>query len=266
MFKENPDNMRMEPTPERVLSICRILSHESMTHEELRAAMTLGQNGVDEIDQVNKSISVAKDELGLIDTKNNRLQYIENAEIIASPDNFRKYVASKVFLKKSSTFVMFSKWYISQNERIFSLKKWEVMAKTCGSEISDLSAVNENAVLGWRFWASFLGLGYLSGTVMIPNMKTRLQDILATVFSESFEYDQSVRATDFIAWLTPKLPEADLSGRLPLAVSAALRTLHELGLIKLETWRDSNKIMLYVIDGEPINDFSHITVCKEVQH
>lgn len=60
------------------------------------------------------------------------------------------------------------------------------------------------------------------------------------------------------------MPEVDMSGKLPLAFSAGLRTLHELGLIKLETWRDSNRVFLYSVDGDPINDFSHITVRKEV--
>ena len=48
-----------------------------------------------------------------------------------------------------------------------------------------------------------------------------------------------------------------------MALSAALRTLHELDMIKLETWMDSDKVMLYNVDGDPINNFSHITV-KEV--
>ena len=56
-----------------------------------------------------------------------------------------------------------------------------------------------------------------------------------------------------------------MTGKLPLALSAGLRTLHELGLIKLETWRDSNRIFLYPVDGDPINDFSHITVTEEVR-
>ena len=100
--------------------------------------------------------------------------------------------------------------------------------------------------------------------MFLPNMKIRLQDILATSFNQKFKYGETIRATDFIDWLSGKLPEADLSNKLPLAVSAGLRTLHELGLIKLETWRDSNKIMLFFVDGDPINDFSHITVSEEV--
>lgn len=28
MFKVNPDGMRMEPTPERVISVCRLIAHK----------------------------------------------------------------------------------------------------------------------------------------------------------------------------------------------------------------------------------------------
>ena len=100
--------------------------------------------------------------------------------------------------------------------------------------------------------------------MIIPNMKIRIEDVLATTFADKFNYDEAIRATDFITWISTKMPEVDMSGKLPLAFSAGLRTLHELGLIKLETWRDSNRVFLYSVDGDPINDFSHITVRKEV--
>ena len=57
------------------------------------------------------------------------------------------------------------------------------MAKICGSEVKELSALNENAVLGWRFWAAFLGIGYsetvLPIGVIAPNpvITTRLNSI-----------------------------------------------------------------------------------------
>ena len=144
------------------------------------------------------------------------------------------------------------------------MDKWEVMAVTSGEENAELSAVDENAVLGWRFWAAFLGLGYLNRTMFLPNMKIRLQDVFATSFAQRFKYGETIRATEFIDWLSSKLPEVSFNNRLPLAISAGFRTLHELGLIKLETWRDSNRIMLFFVDGDPINDFSHITVSEEV--
>lgn len=264
MFKVNPDGMRMEPTPERVLSVCRLVAHKSMTREEVRKAMTLGINDEKELDQINKSIDVALKELSLIRAQADNLVLAVDPSVIASPTSFRRYVSSRVFSAKDTTFYMFTRWLISQNERIFSLKTWEGMAKTCGSEVKELSALNENAVLGWRFWATFLGLGYLSGTMIIPNMKLRLEDILATTYTEKFKLNETILAQDFMLWLSTKIPEVELGSKLPLALSAGLRTLHEVGLIRLETWSDSTPIMLYYVDGDPINSFTHISVKEAI--
>ena len=263
MFKTNPDGMRMEPTPERVFALCRMIAYKRMTNEELRTSMTLGSNDESAIGQINASLSVAIEELHILRRKDNFIEFAADKSVIASPVNFRRYVASIVFQQKDTTFYLFSKWIISKNDELFKLSNWEVMAKTCSSEIAELSKVNENAVLGWRFWAAYLGLGYLNKTMFLPNMKIRIQDVLATEYENTFNYDEQVRSTEFISWLSSKIPEADTSGRLPLAVSAALRTLDELDLIHLETWRDSNRTMMFYVDGDK-NDFSHITVRKEI--
>lgn len=264
MFKVNPDGMRMEPTPERVLSVCRLVAHKSMPREEVRKTMTLGLNDEKGVAQINASIDVALKELSLINAENEILKLAVDPSVIASPSAFRRYVSSRVFSAKDTTFYMFTKWLISQNERIFSLKTWEGMAKVCGSEVKELSALNENAVLGWRFWAAFLGIGYLSGTMIIPNMKLRLEDVLATTYTEKFKFNETILAQDFILWLSAKMPEVEIGGKLPLALSAALRTLHDIGLIKLETWSDSPPIMLYYVDGDPINSFTHISVKEAI--
>lgn len=264
MFKVNPDGMRMEPTPERVLSVCRLVSHKSMNRDEVRNAMSLGVNDEKTLDQINKSINVALEELALIRANADNLVLAVDPSVIASSEAFRRYVSAKVFSAKDTTFHMFTKWLIAQNERIFVLKTWEGMAKTCASEVKELAALNENAVLGWRFWAAFLGLGYLSGTMIIPNMKLRLEDILATTYTEEFKYNETVLAQDFLLWLSTKLPEVEMGSNLPLALSAGLRTLHEIGLIKLETWSDSTPVMLYHVDGDPINGFTHISVKEAI--
>ncbi len=89
MFKINPDSMRMEPTPERVLSVCRLIAQKSITHEELRQAMTLGQNGDKELDQINKSLAVALEELNIVKTKDNQLELTVDPQVIATPVNFK---------------------------------------------------------------------------------------------------------------------------------------------------------------------------------
>ena len=264
MFKANPDGMRMEPTPERVLSVCRLVAQKSMTREEIRQAMTLGINNEKSLDQVNKSINVAL-ELSLINAQADKLLLTVDPSLIASSIAFRRYVSARVFSAKDTTFYMFTRWLISQNEKIFALKSWEGMAKTCGSEMKELSGLGENDVLGWRFWAAFLGFGYLSGSMIIPNMKLRLEDVLATSYTEKFMYNETILAQDFMLWLNTKLPEVEIGNKLPLALSAGLRTLHEVGLIKLETWSDSTPIMLYYVDGDPINSFTHISVREAIK-
>ena len=124
MFKVNPDGMRMEPTPERVLSVCRLIAHESMTRDEVRKAMTLGVNDEKELDQINKSINVALEELSLIKAEADNLVLAVDPGVIASPAAFRRYVSARVFSAKDTTFQMFTKWLIAQNERILSLKSW----------------------------------------------------------------------------------------------------------------------------------------------
>ena len=128
MFKVNPDGMRMEPTPERVLSVCRLIAHKSMTRDEVRKAMTLGINDEKELDQINKSINVALEELSIIKAQADNLVLAVDPSVIASATAFRRYVSSRVFSAKDTTFHMFTKWLVSQNERIFSLKSWEGMA------------------------------------------------------------------------------------------------------------------------------------------
>ena len=80
MFKVNPDGMRMEPTPERVLSVCRLVAQKSMTREDIRKAMTLGVNDERELDQINKSINVALEELSVIKAEADNL-------VLAIPKN-----------------------------------------------------------------------------------------------------------------------------------------------------------------------------------
>ena len=171
MFKTNPDSMRMEPTPERVLSVCRVIAQKSMTRDELRKTLTLGGSNEKQMAPVNDSINVALEELSLIKTQDNRLALAVDPKVLSSPASFRRYVSGRVFYAKDTTFYMFTKWLIAQNERIFSLRTWEGLAKTCGSEVKELAALDDNAVKGWRFWAAFLGLGYLSGswhTILFP--------------------------------------------------------------------------------------------------
>lgn len=265
MFLDNPDTMRPEPTPERVLAVCRMAESRHISKAELQDLLTLSATGEKSIAEINSSLDVAMIDLEMLELKDGRLYLTVSPDVIHSASAFRRHVASKVFVRKNSTFILFSKWVIARNDKLAELGNWEGMAVQASKEVSSLSnVVGENAVTGWRFWAAFLGLGYLNGTMLIPNMKIRLEDILAYAFPKDYTYGIPLSAKDFTVWLSGKLSEADCSDGLPLAVSAGLRTLHDLGLIRLETRRDTERVPLFYVDGDPFNEFSHITVMKEV--
>ena len=265
MFKKNYDSMRMEPTPERVLAICRLASQRKLSHDQMKEYLTLGQLGDKEVGTVNSSLAVALDELHLLQEKNGVITYVGPDEALKSGKSFRQCVSAIIFGVKDSTFVLFSKWLINKNEELFGLSNWATIAATCSKEESKLVKLDENAVLGWRLWAAFLGLGYLSGTMFLPNMKVRLQDLLETSFPQKFPYDETIRAEEFLPWLLAKMPEIDFDkNTLPLALSSAFWTLHDLELIKLEVRQDSKRVSLYRGNGGKLNEFSLITVRKGV--
>ena len=72
MFKNHPDPMRMEPTPERVLAVCKMIEKQPMSKEELVQTMTLGGDNPD----VNASINVALEDLHIIDQIDGKLELV----------------------------------------------------------------------------------------------------------------------------------------------------------------------------------------------
>ena len=62
MFKSNPDFMRMAPTPERVLAVCRLVAQKPISETDLRDAMSLLNADVD-IQPITESVNVARSEL-----------------------------------------------------------------------------------------------------------------------------------------------------------------------------------------------------------
>lgn len=266
MFTKHPDSMRMEPTPERVFSISRLISQRTVSKDELKELVSVGKSNTSSSSSsiINYSLDVAEKDLELIRLIDGKYILVVDPAILSTPRSFRQYVSNKAFSDESSTFYMFSRWYISKNEDVFSLGSWEVQAKTAEREVPKLKGLDENAALGWRFWAAFLGLGYLNETTLIPNMKNRIQDVLSSSLEKQFAFGEPIRAVDFLGWADTLFPECDFTSGLSLGFSAGLRTLNELGLVSFDLKKDTDKISLYKVESE-INEFSHITVAKEVQ-
>ena len=86
----------------------------------------------------------------------------------------------------------------------------------------------------WRFWASFLGFGYLQDMFIIPNACVFLEDV---ILSADLEKKKMYTVSEFVNAISPManiiIPDA-VSKRFSYGVSNGLRALHDSGKIKLE--------------------------------
>ena len=262
MFKEHYDNMRPGPTPERVLAVCRLLSSTPLTEDEIKDRIYLTKTAATKFGDEWDSVKAAA-ELGLISFKDNVYSLSVDPSLIATVESFRRTVAARAFSNKKSTFFRISQWYIGSNDAIFAASNWE--DKAAAAVKAGIDKIRDNDMLGWRFWASFLGLGYVHGTELIPNMYLRVRDVLATEFSKSFAFEEEIPAAQFFDWLLAKIPEAKMpDDTINLALSSAIRTLRDMDEISPVSLMDAVPMYLYNLPEDPTNKISHIIVKEAV--
>ena len=259
MFKKHYDRMRPGATPERVLSIARMIAQQPLSQMEVAKYCELR----DDVSAVSEGIRYslgAAEELELIKNEEGKYRFAADPAVIASPARFRQYIASKVFTKTDSTFFKVTQWFVSGNEAVLPLSRFATFAAEMAK--SGVDHVDENDVLGWRFWARFLGIAYQYEATLIPNMCVRVQDVM-----RKFAVGQEISGTEFLAWLKANLPEAASSCTqtgLNLAVSNGLRILQELGKIDIISANDAEKVYLYPLPGVRLNDFSAILIKEAI--
>lgn len=260
MFKKHYDRMRPGATPERVLSLARMIQQKPMGQMEVAKCCELKDDVQTASEGIRYTLSAAE-ELGLIENQEGKYQFIAEPATIASPEHFRKYVASKVLAKENSTFFKVTQWFVASNKKVLLLSKFADFAAEIAK--AGIDHVDENDVLGWRFWVRFLGIAYQYQTTLIPNMCVRLLDAMQDLADR-----QEIGCGEFLSWLKTNVPEAASScskDGMCLAVSNGLRTLHDLGKIEMVSANDAEKIYLYPLSGVRLNDFSAIVVKEAIR-
>lgn len=263
MFKTHYDHMRPGPTPERVLAICNAVAAHPCTQNEIRDRIYLDQDTVSQPGEELRNSILTAQELGLIELKDELYSLTVNSTHISTPEAFRRITAKRAFANHDSTFFRVSRWYVCSNEYVLFSGNWEDRAALANK--SGIDGITKHDMRGWRFWASFLGLGYISGAELIPNMYVRVRDILATDFAASFPFDEEIPADEFMRWLWHRLPEAVMEDRsINMALSNALRTLRDMGEVIPTTQMDAINMYLYSIPEDPTNKVTHFIVKEAV--
>ena len=255
MFKAHYDTMRPGPTPERVLSIARMLALQPMTVQEIVQRCELREDVQQASEGIRLSISTAE-ELELITKKDGVCLCTAGDDVLSTPASFRQYVAGRVLNDPNTTFFKVTEWFVSANDSIMSFQNFSTYRAEIGK--AGISNIDGNDVLGWRFWVRFLGIAYQFNSTLIPNMAVRLNGAMRELPIET-----NFVAVDFLSWLKEHIREAASScsqRQLCLAVSNGLRTLEALDKIQLISVMDADKVNLFPLSGVPVNDFSKIVV------
>lgn len=236
MFKEK---MVTPAIPERVYALCKIVEKGAITASEIKGKMEpdfLGNKSSYFNDYRN-----AAEELGLISISDDLVSLAVDDTVVKSTDNMRKYINQQLEKFNAGQFYLVTNAFFEKGSDIFKEDKNIANLGPMFSEMTGLQ-VDAMAMRAWRFWASFLGFGYLQDMFIIPNANVFLKDI---ILESNIEKNKMYSISEFVDILSPKanIVFSDLSNKkFNYGVSNGLRALQDSGFLKMEHILDQKDI------------------------
>lgn len=236
MFKEK---MVTPAIPERVYAFCKIVEKGPITVSEIKGKM--------EPDFLRNKSSYfndyrnAAEELGLISISDDLVSLAVEDKVVKSTDNMRKYINQQLEKFNTGQFYLVTNAFFEKGSDIFKEDKNIANLGPMFSEMTGL-LVDAMAMRAWRFWASFLGFGYLQDMFIIPNANVFLKDI---IMESNIEKNKMYSISEFVDILSPKanIILSDLSNKkFNYGVSNGLRALQDSGFLKMEHILDQKDI------------------------
>jgi len=243
-------NMVTEAIPARVFALYRIVSSKkNISKTELQGYME--PEGIYEGSSYFAAILKAATELKIVDVQDNYVIPIVDKDKMKTIEDFRLHAISKLDSFENEQFYKCTNAIVNLNEKIYSYAS--VSDNDMISYLSNATGQQINAPMarGWRFWAQFLGFGYMNGFVFLPNAYIFVKDVLKLMeLEKKKEYlidDFMMRFNQYGKILSGNMqPDKTVN----LAFSSALRELHDNGEITLKYISDQgSKWNLY-----PSND------------
>ena len=267
--------IKTEPIPERVLSISQIVADKGPIDErDLDSILIPSKLNTAKTSYFRPVFDVAK-ELELIGyNEDKKVVFIGKRDNIKSLSSFRLFCNSKVFSDSSTDFYKLISCFLSAND------EWlKYGSATSSNEIVRIAVsvtglpsnyLEKHGLLGLRFWINFLGFGFFQeqAKVFLPNMYTALKDfmILGSI-EKGKEYSVEEFLDNLHSSSAVALKNARESLTLNLAMSNALRLLHDNKEIELKKHLDSEKIwhLFPNEEHEFTSDITHIIIKKAVK-
>ena len=170
--------IQKEATPKRVYAFLKLIEYKEMTKDELEQYLQPKELNEHNNTPFTAVYSFAK-RANLIEIdedfgENIMLNNIDSTNL-KDWDSYRKFMAKLLLSNENSNFFKFTSWYLKQEKEVFNYSSSKEIQKYLSG---DIGIFIEGDILGWRFWASFLGIGFLSGGIIIPNTYQRIKDVI----------------------------------------------------------------------------------------
>ncbi|RRK33437.1 hypothetical protein EBB54_20360 [Schaedlerella arabinosiphila] len=239
-------NMVTEAIPARVFALYKIVeSKKGISRSELRGLMEPKE--IYEGTSYFSAIMKAAEELKLIENKDNVVNLSDDMERLKTIEDFRRYVISILPDLSDGQFWRCTNIIVNMNEKIYEYSAIpdSNMLKYVSEKLGQ--TVNAPMIRGWRFWSQFLGFGLMNDMVFLPNAYVYLKDVLRLMnLEKKQEYTMSDFMARFMQYGRIMLPASTSEKNLNIAMSSALRELHDNGEIVLKSGSDQEmKWILY---------------------
>jgi len=248
--------------PERVYALCKLVEKKAMLSGEVKEKMEPAY--LEQSSSYFSDYRNAAEELQLVSNIDNTLALSVDASVIRNMDSMRYYINGQLDRFREGQFYKITRTYFSLGERILHGEQNVANMASFLTEASGIK-VDGMAMRAWRFWASYLGFGYLQEMFVIPNADVFLLD---TIRRAGFEKNNRYSIGDFLDKMRPHSDIIiDLTGGekvFNFGVSNGLRTLQDAGYIKMEYIMDQGESWnLYHIDALSSSErITNITVLK----
>lgn len=248
--------------PERVYTLCKIVEKKALSSSEVKEKM--------EPQYLNQTTSYysdyrsAAEELQLITNTDNVISLAVDSGVIKNMDTMRYYINGQLDRFREGQFYKVTKAYYAIGEKILHGEQ-NVANMASMMTLKSGIQVDSMAMRAWRFWAAYLGFGYLQDMFVIPNADAFLQDIIKRAdFDKNYRYPIS----EFLKKLKPYsdiiIDTENGDNTFNFGVSNGLRTLQDSGYIRMEYIMDQEENWnLYHIDALSANEkVTNVTVLK----
>lgn len=227
-------NMVTEAIPARVFALYKIVaSKNGILRSDLKELME--PSGIEGGSSYFNTVLNTAVELKLVEIQDNYVSLLVSKEEMKSIDDLRLYVISKLENYENEQFYICTNAIVNLDEKIYKYPSVADSGMLTFLSESAGQQVTAPMARGWRFWAQFLGIGYMNEMVFLPNAYIFIKHVIKLMdLEKGKEYQMDDFMAKFNQYGRVLTANSKKDRYLNIALSSGLRELHDNGEIVLK--------------------------------